>query len=417
MIITKGFATFLFVTLFLAAPVRAETVTVGGDVFAAGADAVVDEAAGRDAFASGFSAALNGDVTGDGHAAGFDVDVDGTIGADLYAVGGFVSVAAPVGEDVTASGFSVRLRPGADVGGNARLTAGRIEVDAPVAGSLMAAGGRIRLNAPVSGDVRLTGGDIGFGGSARIDGELVYAAPEEIDIPEGVIAAERVRFIQLASDEGLREMREALQEPGQLFWPSFFAMLWGFIVSLAFLTALGAILIAFAPRLVAEGYGKAHDRPGPSILLGFLALATLFGLVPVSAMTIIGIPLIPVVILFIVASWMLAYLLGTYSVALRLGSAFGFDAADNTRKLLALFVGLVVMAMLNFIPLLGWLINFVVVLLGLGAIALMIVDRFGGRGSAVPAAAPADTGPSPTDGSTDDGGATAADETGGKASS
>lgn len=40
-----------------------------------------------------------------------------------------------------------------------------------------------------------------------------------------------------------------------------------------------------------------------------------------------------------------------------------------------LAAGLVALAVLNFIPIVGWLINLVVMLLGLGSITLLILER------------------------------------------
>lgn len=352
---------------------------VGGDVFDAGANATITGTAARDAFATGFSATLDGDIAGDGHAAGFDVDVDGPIGGNLYAIGASVSVTSSVTEDLTASGFSVRLRSNGSVDGNARITAGSIRIDGPITGSLMAAGGGIVLNAPVSGDVRLTGGSIEMGNNASIGGNLVYAAPAEIDIPASVIPADRVRFTQIASIDGFDGFRDLMDEPRRMFWPSFFAIVGTFIVTLAFLLVVAAVLLSLVPKRVEQAFGLVGAKPGLSLMAGFLAMALLFGLVPVSAMTLIGAPLIPIVILFIVLSWTVAYLLGAYAASMRIGGAFGVDATTNGRKLGVLAAGLVVLAILNFVPFLGWLINFVIVLLGLGAITLLVAGRIDSR--------------------------------------
>lgn len=357
--------------------------TVGGDVFEAGANATIDGAPTRDVFATGFSATLDGDIAGDGHAAGFDVDVDGPIGGDLYAVGASVSITSRIAEDLTAAGFSVRLRSNGSVEGNARLTAGTIRIDGPISGSLMAAGGKIVLNAPVTGDVRLTAGNIAIGDDARIGGNLVYAAPAEIDIPASVIPADRVRFTQIASPEGFDGFREMMTEPQSMFWPSFFTILATFIVTLTFLLVVAAIFLALLPSRVEQAFNLVNTKPGISVLAGFLAMALLFGLVPVSAMTLIGAPLIPIVLLFIVVGWMAAYLLGAYAAAVRLGGAFGVDTATNGRKLGVLAAALIVLAILNFIPFIGWLLNLVIVLLGLGAIALLIVSRIDTKALAV----------------------------------
>ncbi|MEQ8659021.1 MAG: hypothetical protein RIC24_17080 [Hyphomicrobiales bacterium] len=364
----------VFISALLFHPTDAAE-TVGGDVFEAAADASISGTAARDAFVAGFSASLDGTVAGDGHAAGFDVDVGGSIGGDLYVAGASVSVTSSIGEDLTASGFSVRLRSTGRVEGNARLMAGSLRVEGPVSGSLMATGGSITLDAPVAGDVHLTGGSISFGDEARIGGSLVYSAPDEIDIPESVIASDRVRYIAMTGFDGFERVREAMDDPQELLWPSLVAVMAGFVITLAFLVVVAAVFLAFAPRRVDEGLHVAMERPGLVLLSGFLAMALLFGLVPVSAMTVIGAPFVPIVLLGIVASWVAAYLLGAYTLSMRIGGAFGASGGANAAKLVILTIGLLVLAILNFVPFIGWMINLAVVLLGAGAIALMIVGR------------------------------------------
>jgi len=349
--------------------------TVGGDVFEAEADATISGTSSRDAFVSGFSASLDGTVAGDGHAAGFDVDVSGSIGGDLYVAGASVSISALIGEDLTASGFSVRLRSAGRVEGNARLMAGSVKIEGSVSGSLMATGGSLTLDAPVAGDVHLTGGSISFGDDARIDGTLVYSAPDEIDIPESVIASDRVRYVAMTDFDGFESLRDAMDDPQRLLWPSLVAVMAGFVITLAFLVVVAAVFLALLPRRVDEGLHVAMAKPGLVLLSGFLAMALLFGLVPISAMTLIGAPFVPIVMLLIVASWVAAYLLGAYTLSMRIGGAFGAGGETNAAKLVVLTIGLVVLAVLNFVPFIGWMINFAVVLLGAGAIALMFVGR------------------------------------------
>jgi len=94
-------------------------------------------------------------------------------------------------------------------------------------------------------------------------------------------------------------------------------------------------------------------------------------------MTILGLPLVPFAVLAILVLWTLAYLLAAYVLSLRLLSALGGPAEPATRgRVGALVVGVVVVALLNFIPFLGWMINLTLVLWGLGGMVLMLAARF-----------------------------------------
>ncbi|WP_182585843.1 hypothetical protein [Aminobacter ciceronei] len=358
-------------------------VNLGGDTFASGSSLDLSTASPRDLFAAAFSAELGGRVEGDLHATGFDVEIESQIGADLYAAGFSVHVDGPVGSDLNVTAGDFSLKEGASVAGNARIFAGAATLDAPIAGALMAKAGSLKLNGTVAGDAELTAGHITFGPDARIGGTLTYLAREPIDIPSTVAPAERIRFQKVEPGQMFDGIRNHLERPFRSFWPSVFGILSFFVVTIAFLVFVAAVAHAFAPITTQQLRAQAVEHSFRSILLGGLGLSMLVGLVPVSALTLIGIPLIPIVILLIVVVWIAGYLIGVYAVAWRVSTAFSSTPAGLTGQLVVLTVGLILFALLNFIPFLGWLANLVVIFLGLGALlqrgATLVSDRPGTR--------------------------------------
>lgn len=343
-------------------------VVLGGDSYASGTSLDVGNAAARDMFAAAFSAKLRGRVEGDLHATGFDVEIDSPVGADLYAAGFAVKVSGPVGSDLTAMAGDFSLGHGASVAGNARVFAGAVTLDAPISGALLAKAGSLKLNGSVAGDAELTAGNIAFGPDARIGGTLTYIAQDPIDIPATVVPAERVRFQKLEPGRMFDGLRNHMDRPFRGFWPSVFGILSFFVVTIAFLVVVAAVAHAFAPRTTEQLRTQAVEHPFRSILLGGLGLSMLVGLVPVSAITLVGIPLIPIVVLLIMLFWIAGYLLGVYAFVWRVSNAFSSAPASLAGQLLVLTVGLILFALLNFIPFLGWLVNLVVTFLGLGAL-------------------------------------------------
>jgi cytoskeletal protein CcmA (bactofilin family) len=369
----------LFIFALSSARAQDGFVTLGGDTFASGSSLELSTTSPRDLFGAAFSTELGGRVEGDLHATGFDVEIESQVGADLYAAGFSVDVGGPVGSDLTVTAGDFNLKEGASVAGNARIFAGAATLNAPVSGGLFANAGSLKLNGTVAGDAELTAGHITFGPEARIDGTLTYLAREPIDIPPTVAPAERIRFHKLEPGGLFDRMRDHMERPFHGFWPSVFGILSFFVVTIAFLVFVAAVAHAFAPRTTEQLRGQAIEHPFRSILLGGLGLSMLVGLVPVSALTLIGIPLIPIAILLIVVVWIAGYLLGVYAVSWRVGTAFASTPASLTGQLLVLTVGLTLFALLNFIPFLGWLANLVVIFLGLGALlqrgATFVSDR------------------------------------------
>lgn len=359
--------------LICAAPVVAESTetVLGGDTFISGSTSFEPVTAGRDLFASGGSVTLRGQVAQDTHVSGFTVAIEAETVGNVYAAGASVTLRAPIGQDLSAVGFTVDTAPTAAVQGNARLAGGTVTIDGPIKGALVATGGEVILNAPVDGDVWLVGQNVSFGPKARIAGTLRYSAPEAVSIPAGVIAADRVTFEEIDRSEMMQSMGKAWRDHDFHIMPTFRSLFAGFLVTLAFFVALGAILLAYLPRQVERLRKSAEARSGLALLSGVIGLSMLFGLIPISAMTLVGIPMVPLVVLALIILWTLGYMLGTYVVAMRVIRAFGgAEEPSLLVRLLGLALGVTVIAILNFIPIAGWLANFGLVLLGLGAITM-----------------------------------------------
>ncbi len=360
-----------------AAPVWAEPELrlFGGDTFMSGSGSFEPVTAERDLFASGGAVTIQGRVAQDTHVTGFTVDVEAETIGSVYAAGASVTLRAAIGQDLSAAGFTVRTAPTATTQGNARLAGGTVTIDGPVKGALIAAGGEVILNAPVEGDVWLIGQSVSFGPGAKIVGTLRYSAPDAVVIPASVIAADRVTFEELDRTETLQNIGEAWQNSDFGVAPTFMSLFAGFLMTLAFFVVLGAIFLAFLPRQVETLRKSAQARSGLTLLLGVIGLSMLFGLVPISAMTLVGIPLVPFAVLALIVFWTLGYMLGAYVFAMRVLLAFGgSDAPNMPVRLFALALGVTAIAVLNFIPFVGWLANFALVLLGGGAITRALFD-------------------------------------------
>ncbi|MEP9395954.1 hypothetical protein [Mesorhizobium sp. KR2-14] len=369
------FCAFLFATAARAD----DRIVLGGDTYASGQSVLLSEPSPRDLMAAAFSVDVTGKVEKDAHAMGFSVDVDAPVGQDLYASGFSVNIRQPIGEDLSASGYNVLVQKDATVGGNARLAAGTLVVDAPVTGSLLAAAGTLTVNGQIGGDARLAAGKLKFGPDAKIGGTLTYFAREPIEIAPSVIAPNKVHFEKWEMEGRMGPFHRAMHDNMPHLWPSFLGIFFGFLITLAFLFVVAAILLAAAPAGVERMRERTITRPFLSMCLGVLGLGTLIGLVPLSAMSLVGIPLIPVVLFAIVVCWIAGYLLGIYALSWRVATGLGNLEPTMAARLVVLAVGLIVAAALNFIPFFGWLINLLILFLGLGGIVIWLLEALAAR--------------------------------------
>ncbi|MEL6620834.1 MAG: hypothetical protein AAFP16_18305 [Pseudomonadota bacterium] len=367
MMCNRIFSAAALAMLLTAASAGAETVLTehGGDTFVAGETVTQTLDTDGDVFVAGRSTTVLGQIEGDFHAAGFDVVVDVGVGEDAYAAGAHVSLKGTVAQDLAAAGFTVRTEATSRVSGNARLAGGTVVVDGPVDGALSVTGRDVLLNAPIAGDTRIMAKTLRFGPEAVVSGRLVYTTEERIEVPERVAPASRVAFEALTA-QGLRREWAGMRE--MPVFPTFASMLFGFLITLLFYVLLGAIALGFFPKQTSWLRKSIGAAPGRTLVQGVIGLSVLFGAVPVTGLTIVGLPFVPIALLGIVVVWVLAYALGAYAVAMRLWIAFGGDTDPAIPSRLVVFAAAIVaVALLNFIPFVGWVANYTLVLLGVGA--------------------------------------------------
>ena len=375
--------TILFsVALAASSLAHADTVTKtnGSDLFVAGKTISETLGAERDVFIAGRAVTAKGTGRGDTHISGFDLNIEADSAADLYAVGMSVAIRGTVGEDLTAAGYTLRTAQTAVTDGNARLLGGSIIIDGPVKGDLSVGASEVVLNAAVGGDAMIAAKTITFGAKAKIAGKLEYAAPETIQIPERVILPANVAYEKFTDSDRIESFRESWDDIDYPVLPTFMSIFAAFLMTLGFFVIIGAIFLTFLPKPVEAMRRSVVARPGQIFLVGVIGLSILFGMGPITALTIIGLPLLPIVLLATILAWTLGYMLGAYAIALRLLEGFwGEQDASKPMRLVAFAAVICAIALLNFIPFVGWVANYTLVLLGIGAMTNALFERMIGN--------------------------------------
>ncbi|QYO78310.1 hypothetical protein [Devosia salina] len=353
-------------------PAQAEDArfSLGGDSYAAGQSSAIGQAVPHDAFVAGFDTSLGGKVGGDAHMAGFNVTADQAVDGDLYAAGFSVVIAQAIGGDVTAFGNSVTVQPGAAIAGNARLSGASVNLSAPVTGAALVSAETLNLNAAVAGDFEFFGNKIVFGPAARIGGIVRIHAPAAIEVPGTVAAADKVTFEVLEATDYAGQAGKTAEHVVSGVWPA----VWAVVLWWTALIVFGALALALLPRATAAFEERARSRPLRTIGLGILGFAAAIGLVPVAAITIIGIVLLPFIAIAAFIACVLAYLAGVYLLAVRVGNAF--MKVDSLPKRLGLLVaGVILAGLIGMLPFLGWLISLLLLTYGFGIFTRSLTEQ------------------------------------------
>lgn len=335
-----------------------------GDLYRAGADVHIDEGNIEDLYAAGETITVDTNVRESVHAAGRRIRLNRAIGDDVYVAGYAIDIGGAVQGDVTAAGYRVELGAAGSIGQDALLAGRSVYVRGAVAGDANLAGETVELSGPISGSVEIHASEIRFTDDARIDGTLTYWSPTTINVPATVIAPGRVtgHLIEDVSSRGG-------------FVRGFVR---GLLAGLLFLMLIGALFALLFPRTLTRAQSKLSAKPWSGLLLGAVAVSALFGAMVVLGASIIGIPLVLLVALAVPFILMVGYLTAAYVLGhLALGLIRVKLVEGRLAALGSVLVGLVLLLIIGLIPILGWIVLVFATLFGIGALGLVLLDRYG----------------------------------------
>lgn len=288
---------------------------------------------------------------------GGSIIVYGTVTGDVSGVAGTIHVADGGTVEGSIDGAAGAVRIDGTVDGDVNAGSGHVDVSETgrIGGDLNVGTGHLSVDGEIGGDVRAGAETIVLGPNADVSGEFRYDAADFTQDPE-------------ANVEGGVVQDSDLSGAGDFFTvPSWLGAVYSLLASLL----LGAVLLAVFPSFSRGVASRVADDPAVSGGVGLLTLIGIPIALAVVAITIIGIPLaIAGAIAFGILIW-IAVVYGQYAVG-----AWVLELAGVDNRWLALVVGLVGFALVGVVPILGGLLEFVALLLGLGALAVGLRDAY-----------------------------------------
>ncbi len=229
----------------------------------------------------------------------------------------------------------------------------------------LAFGGSVTVspNARVVDTAIAFGGDVILKKGARVEGDAYSFGGKIVQEPGAIVGGEKATFsdrhgMMYGSDRGR----------SSFFTQYFFSAI--FRISAAVVAAiLGLIILHASPQFLPNLATKLRQHPSLAALWGIGAIVAIIFISVFLAITLIGIPLIPLLILSVIVT----SLVGSLGVALFVGQCL---VSNGNRSLQQQFlVGLVILTVLTLIPFFGGLVVFLVNLFGLGVILLWQFGR------------------------------------------
>lgn len=321
------------------------------DVYIAGGAVSSQGAIAADLVAAGGNVLVSGDVGGDVVAAGGSVSVLGDVRDDLRAAGGNLLLQGAVSGDVVVAGGQVTV--GGSVGGDLLAGAGTLRIDAPVKGDMRIGGGDVYLDSTVAGNVEVFAETLTLGSGARIGGNLTYTAAREAKMEDGASVEGETTF----------HKRDRTISVGGVVAILSVALIGTLVAQLAAGLLLGLVFRRYAAR-IAE---ISATQPLYEVGRGLVIIIVLPVVSVMLFWSLIGVPLGLLGLLIFVTTmvylWIITpVLLGSFAYR----SFFGGEFDISWKSIL---LGVFIYQILGLIPIVGWLAQFILMLLTLGAIA------------------------------------------------
>ncbi|MBI5457336.1 hypothetical protein HY971_01240 [Candidatus Kaiserbacteria bacterium] len=359
-------ASLLISALIIPAVVLAAEVRVGESPSFSSSETVKN-----DLYLAGGNVSSSGKVNGDLGIAGGTIIVSGPVSQDLAIGGGSITVTAEIGDDVRVGGGNIFLNgrvgndvvvgggqttiAGAGIGGDVLWGGGMLRVDAPVGGDMQLAGGEVVINAPVHGNVSFKGQKLTLGKDAVIDGNLDYSAQKEATIEAGAVVKGKTTYEQQKTATPAISGKGIIALLSLLFLGKFLALL-------VFALALGLFFRRYAEALVSNAITQPLLETGR----GLIVLIVLPVVSVMLLVTLIGVPLgilgfLAFGILLLVASPLAAVIVGSVV------HKWIFKPAEYQVAWQTILLGVAIYTVLGFIPLVGGIAKFVLILLAVGS--------------------------------------------------
>jgi hypothetical protein len=280
------------------------------------------------------------------------LDNTGTIEGDVFTVGQYIQMNGLIGGNLWAGATILTLGTNGRIQNNSALFATNLNIDGEVGRDLFATGGYLDIGGAIGRNVMFSGERILVQAPAKIGRNLhAYVNSEKnVQIDSNVVITGERKIELIKSENKYLTFR--------------FYLGWFFYLVAAFL--LGLLLFGIMPKAGQFSF----STPRALFTSGGVGLL-LFIVMPVAALF-LAIPLfsLPIGFLFFVL-WFVGLFLGPIVVASYIGRIILHreDATLSTTAL-ALIIGLVIIIIVVNIPYIGPVLNFLLILFGLGALAI-----------------------------------------------
>jgi len=342
---------------------------INDNLYAAGGSVNIAGTTNGDLIIAGGNLIVSGPVSGDVAAAGGTISITSNIAGDVRIAGGNIVISSPVAGDLIAAGGQISVAPGSIIGKDVQIAGGNISYEGQTNGSLDIKGETVYIDGTVAKDAVIRAQNIKLGPNAKIQGKLDYYSNNQIALETGASVKGETNFhkVSLANDNTEKGVKG--------FKIAFFSFL-TIIAILKFVAGIAAALILFyffKPQTSAV-LESSILKFWPEALRGFIVLVAVPVAVILSFITIIGSALGVIALLFYMAMIAIASIV-TVLLFAKLCIKYLFHKENYELNWWVIVISSLALAVVSLIPVVGWIVGFVIFLSALGSTSKFIYSK------------------------------------------
>jgi cytoskeletal protein CcmA (bactofilin family) len=357
------------------------------DLFITGSKIKMQGRVDGDVFAFCQEIVLSDSVNGSFNSFSMNVQILGSVGQSVRGFANYINCNAPVGRNLLVFGNQVTVGPKARIGHNGDFFCAKLVFQGKLDGDLKIEAKDAEISGYVAGNVWFKDGQLEVGPDAVIDGNVYYKSVHKANISKSARISGEVNWEELEEKKGGgtditlgRFFAWIFSVRGYLLTATVVSLLSLIFSAIPFPAGLaiifysivflisGNVVILLTRERTRITMAMMDDKFLPSLGLGFV----IFFVVPVISIvvlcTFLGAPL-GIALLFLFG---IALLAGTVYATAFLGSKFWKIVGrkkDEGSPHLYYSTGIVLLIVLSFIPILGYLLVTAVIMTGLGGLA------------------------------------------------
>jgi cytoskeletal protein CcmA (bactofilin family) len=334
-----------------------EDEVVEGNMYIASNNITIEGVVNGDLIALGQNINVKGKIMGDIISVSQNLNVEGEIGGNIRSITNTASlINTTVKRNVNLIGANILINENSNINWDALILAGVAEMRGTVQGSLHGMVDKLLISGDVNKDVSFTINQnnnyyqdepIKITDNSNIKGDFNYSYNKNLNIDESLVAG--------AINFNKKDIENNWQKN-----------IWNFIIAVFSALVVGLVFISISKKEMAIIQEKVNSRYKKSLLVG-LGILFLTPIISVILMlTIIGIPLGFIMLIF----WFILLYFAQIMVGLGLGKQIREKLFKTKKKniMADLVIGITILYLLFSIPIFGKIIMFLSTLLGLGVI-------------------------------------------------